>query len=272
MEATFEPRSGNGMPTTINAITLRFSDVGVERGFVKERMPRTIGNFRLLCALALLVSLASLIYAQSWDQGRFPTAEENQVFAVMSFVVVGIAVFAASLIVITFVPGLSSGSNYLALEVFVVMSAVLGMVAHTFALPWYAARAVGVDPAMLGTSSFFGDLTDTRLVLVIDLVVTGTHLALPVRISVIVIVELVSVVCYIVPTWALGGPEMKSGPITTVFLMCLIGMTSWGKRSLEFQERTQFLRLIREKSLRFQSEFEISQHQLAKFQQQDCFF
>ncbi|CAK0877032.1 unnamed protein product [Prorocentrum cordatum] len=145
-------------------------------------------------------------------------------------------------------------------------SAVLPLVAHTFALPWYAARVLGVEPAALGES--FGSLTDTRHVLAIDLLVTGTHLALPVRPYALAIVEVASFLGYVVPAWALGGPEMEDAPFTTMFLACLIGAAAWGKRSMEFQERVQFLTLIRERSLRFQSEFALSQHQLGKFKQQ----
>ncbi|CAK0837684.1 unnamed protein product [Prorocentrum cordatum] len=145
-------------------------------------------------------------------------------------------------------------------------SAVLPLVAHTFALPWYAARALGVEPAALGES--FGTLTDTRHVLAIDLLVTGTHLALPVRPYALAIVEVASLLCYVVPTWALGGPEMEDAPFTLSFLVCLIGSAACGKRSMEFQERAEFLTMIREKSLRFQSDFALSQHQLAKLQQQ----
>ncbi|CAK0809033.1 unnamed protein product [Prorocentrum cordatum] len=181
-------------------------------------------------------------------------------------IVFGIVVWALSLIGISFVPGLFGRANFVVLEIFMATSAVFGLVAHTFALPWYAARALSVDPAALGES--FGTLTDTRMVLAIDLVVTGTHLALPVRISALVIVEVASLLCYVAPTWGLGGPEMEDAPLTAVFLLCLIGAAACGKRSLEYQERVMFLKLIREKSLRFQSEFALSQHQLAKFRQQ----
>jgi len=254
------------VPVTINTITLAFSDPGIERGFVNNRMPRTVVNFRMLIVLGLLLCITSLIVSEFWEVGRYPTEEDYRTRTLMTNVVAGIVVWGIILMAVSFVPGLFRGANFVALEVFMATSAVLPLVAHTFALPWYAARALGVEPAVLGES--FGSLTDTRHVLAIDLVVTATHLALPVRPYALAIVQVASFLCYVVPTWAVGGPEMEDAPFTMIFLLCLIGAAGWGKRSMEFQERVQFLTLIRERSLRFQSEFALSQHQLGKNQQQ----
>ncbi|CAK0858208.1 unnamed protein product [Prorocentrum cordatum] len=244
--------------TSIDTATLRFCHGGIERGFVRDRMPSLVFKFRVLSALVGFMACGSLVLGACWEQGQFPTAEENRTQLFITTAVSCILVTATAMFAVTFILGWALGSNYLALEVIVVVSAVIVVMAHTFAMPWYAARVLGFDPSALGTS--FGPMTETRMVLAINLFVTGTHFVLPVRFYVLISVEVASVLCYTVPTLALGGPEMEYAPLTLMFLMSLVVMAAFGKRSQEYQERTQFVRLIREKSLRFQSEFELSQH------------
>jgi hypothetical protein len=249
-----------GLPINLDRISLRFCDAGIEAGFTKDRVHTLTSNFRMCCAVVAMLAIASLLMAQAWEQGRFSTVEENQTFELMTIIVSGCVVLAAGAIAVTFFSARVFGSNSFALEVFVVVWMMVMVVAHTFALPWYAARVLGFDPQVLGTT--FGQLTDTRMVLAIDGFVTATHLTLPVRFYIIVIVDVASVLCYMVPTWALGGPEMEFAPLTLIFLTALILMAACGTRRSEYQERMQFLSLINERSLRFQSEFKLSQHVL----------
>ena len=97
---------------------------------------------------------------------------------------------------------------------------------------------------------------DIELVLFIDLIITGSHMALPIRWCMLVPVQLSGVLIYAAASLFV---ERNSKPLQPlVFIAVLTFCASFGKRNLERQERQEFRSFMAEKVLRLQMEFKLS--------------
>ncbi|CAK0891915.1 unnamed protein product [Prorocentrum cordatum] len=129
------------------------------------------------------------------------------------------------------------------------------MVAFVLATPHYAGRLLGLDTK---THLEPRQLTDTFVVLGLDALVTSTHIVLPIRYHLMLCVQVCSIFCYAIPAMVLGSAHPGNFPHTMVAFSMLIFVTALGKRSLDREERIHYLALIREKCLRFESEFQLA--------------
>jgi len=248
--------AANGLPggSAPASLTLRFSDPGLEAGFAKHRVPLLISSMRK-CSLCLaLLILVILIVEQPWDRRpeRYGSLLERDVrerchLAVTCFFFLAFFAFC------TWSCPCMNRLSARALEIVGVCMITIGLAAHTFAIPWYMARVLGYD-----AEEVIEGATDANLLLAIDCVVTAAHLLLPIRFFAIVAIDLAGVLAYIVPVFALEGPEMHNAPIHTCFLVCLICLASLGRHAVEYHERCSYVLVITEKRLRFESEFALS--------------
>jgi len=236
--------------------SLAFTDVGQETGFVKARNPRLIQNMRICCLVTGVGLTAELIMFRVWDLSpdRYKSEEQMKInqLSNLSFTmlwVYNMVVWASTLSCFTrrIPPPV--------LEIIYTLSISVGMVAFVLATPHYAGRLLGLDTK---THLEPRQLTDTFVVLGLDALVTSTHIVLPIRYHLMLCVQVCSILCYAIPAMVLGSAHPGNFPHTMVAFSMLIFVTALGKRSLDREERIHYLALIREKCLRFESEFQLA--------------
>ncbi|CAK0906257.1 unnamed protein product [Prorocentrum cordatum] len=245
----------------MNSLTLRFEDDGLEAGFASGR--RT-GLLRSLAACSLCIAVVvgmSLAMQRPWDTSENASRQQAHIMQASNLAFascVGLATlsFAACCLL------LRTGrvSSTLALEILSVTLTCIGMVLVTAGLPFYTGRVLGYDSELYLEGRH---ITDTGLLLSIDAFVTASHMALNVRFRYMIPIQVCGLICYVIPALILGSPEMDNFVQFSSSLLGLIVMAAMGKHILERQERHYFASLIREKSLRFQSEFQLSNFQAA---------
>lgn len=149
------------------------------------------------------------------------------------------------------------GISPLVYEVYIVSSITLTVVLAALSEPWYTAHVLGLEPSQVFEDR--REFSDSWLLLSLDLSLTVTHLALPIRWHILWPFELIMFICYAIMGFVLGNPQPGQVPYNTLTLGVLTWATAVGKRTFEFHERHQHLQLLRERSLRCESEFKLSQ-------------
>jgi hypothetical protein len=212
-----------------------------------------VDRVRETTACLVTLGVGFILIGAPWDVQRL-TLEERDVRQQCDKVVIGICITALVICICIRTP-FAKDLDARVLEAVVVCMTSFGLVAHTFALPWYMAAVLGYDPEEVLPPDTF---TDTGHLLVIHGALTACHLV-PVRFFVIVIVDFVGLLCYVVPVLCLGGPELVNFQYHLGLLMGLTVLALLGKRALESSERRLYVSIITEKRLRFAAEFELSQ-------------
>jgi len=234
----------------------------METGFAKSRQQKLAASM-IKCSIATGGGSGVILLMQKpWESGRdhYVSDEVMQVMQLTN-VMLGSIVITTLLVSLVFsTPCVLRRASPALLEIFSAFIVCLAMVLFLLSVPFYAAKALGIDPEEHLEPQY---ITDTGLLLTIDALITGSHMLLPIRFCFILSVQVVGLLTYVVPALTVGAAESNNAfRLLTIFVV-LIGLACTGKRSLELEERIQFLTVIREKSLRFQLDF-----QLSRFQQQ----
>jgi len=157
----------------------------------------------------------------------------------------------------TRIPSISQRASAFSLEVLVVFALSVCSCAIFWVDSYYLAKFCGWNPHDFYESDKF---TDSRVLLVLTSVLATGHAALPVRWCVIAAHEFCGVAVYLLSVCVVGSPEGTRNALTNVLLFTLTTISmAVGKRQVEAHERDGFQRLIEEKSLRFSTEFKLSQ-------------
>ncbi|CAE8722423.1 unnamed protein product, partial [Polarella glacialis] len=122
---------------------------------------------------------------------------------------------------------------------------------------YYAGKWQGLSSDEIGSA--LGDMyfSDSRVLLCWALITVIAHVHLPIRWCLLIWVEIAVLLSYLVCI-ALGSPEgFTNVAIDWVTLLALILSAAAGKRHVEYLERLSMLALISEKTMRFQSEFQL---------------
>eukprot|EP00927_Polykrikos_kofoidii_P013685 TRINITY_DN15949_c1_g1_i1.p1 TRINITY_DN15949_c1_g1~~TRINITY_DN15949_c1_g1_i1.p1 ORF type:complete len:876 (-),score=137.62 TRINITY_DN15949_c1_g1_i1:12-2639(-) len=127
------------------------------------------------------------------------------------------------------------------------LGAVCMFVALTIAVyyldPYYMAKFHGLDPVNFVASPSRGEkgltLTDTRLLLAVDTIMTISH-SLPIRWCVIWLVDFVAIFGYAFMVAAIGSPEDGNATWNIAMLALLSFSSLVGKRRVEYHERLVF--------------------------------
>ncbi|CAE8709714.1 unnamed protein product, partial [Polarella glacialis] len=122
---------------------------------------------------------------------------------------------------------------------------------------YYAGKWQGLPSDEIGSA--VGDMyfSDSRVLLSWALITVIAHMHLPIRWCLLIWVEIAVLLSYLVCI-ALGSPEgFTNVAINWVTLLALILSAAAGKRHVEYLERLSMLALISEKTMRFQSEFQL---------------
>eukprot|EP00928_Gymnodinium_smaydae_P035807 TRINITY_DN25131_c0_g4_i1.p1 TRINITY_DN25131_c0_g4~~TRINITY_DN25131_c0_g4_i1.p1 ORF type:complete len:794 (-),score=55.89 TRINITY_DN25131_c0_g4_i1:351-2381(-) len=147
------------------------------------------------------------------------------------------------------------------LSVFGCLVSVLLVAQH----PWFVAKALSInDPYMFL-------LTDDKLLLHLDVWLTGLHLMLPMRWTFLMLISFVCFVAYSLPLVVLGSQQgsHSSAALNAIALLMLTVAATWAKRSLELLERTAFTQIAQERTLRYEVEHQLSSLAPAKVRPRD---
>jgi len=242
--------------------TLRFLDAGTEEGLLLSQQPRLVkfafwGFGIFLLTLAMQLALALVL---GWStSGGVTTASQDGLAAASvrnwSFVASGIWIIIGLCIprAAWLRTALGPGRFELAVSMTFSLIPVIGAVA----VPWYSAKIAGVlDPASVLVNPM--DSTDDRLLLYLDMFLTGTHMLIPLRWIALLPLEVVTVLIY-VAALVLGSHVTLARAILNLSWLCtLILCLAWGKRSLERGERDAFAKVAVERTLRCEAEHRLS--------------
>eukprot|EP00401_Gymnodinium_catenatum_P063706 CAMPEP_0117601172 /NCGR_PEP_ID=MMETSP0784-20121206/76885_1 /TAXON_ID=39447 /ORGANISM="" /LENGTH=636 /DNA_ID=CAMNT_0005403865 /DNA_START=168 /DNA_END=2075 /DNA_ORIENTATION=- len=125
------------------------------------------------------------------------------------------------------------------------------------ASPFLLVKMLGTSPdAVWGPTMYF---SDSRSLLVFHGFVAGTHIVLPIRWHMLLLLDGVSLALFGSFMFGVGGPEGDSSAINFFMLMGLVALVSLGHRGHELTERMVFVAFVKEKTLRFEMEFHLEQ-------------
>lgn len=227
-----------------NPLTLRFVEPGVERGYVKLCSDELVPKLSLLGAMLLL--LCVVLWFEWTDDRCCSTALSVALIWRRRAVIATVAALGAVVMVATRVKRFMACVQPALCELGTVCTIVAVTITVYYTNPYYMVKLEGQDPAAIFATDLSeehrrGALTDTRLLLTIDFIVTVSHLALPIRWCVLWPVELAGVLFYAMMIGALGSPEGQgSAGVNLLFLMGLTFGALMGKRRIEFHERVSF--------------------------------
>mmetsp|Transcript_48057 Transcript_48057/g.155067 ORF Transcript_48057/g.155067 Transcript_48057/m.155067 type:complete len:787 (+) Transcript_48057:148-2508(+) len=241
--------------------SLRFEDPGVEGGFVASQHAKLKKQVCfLLCPLAFWILAVYVLFLTSgWSTGggRFVDSAKGARLASMRNWVLG-----GVLAVCVVVAGCTRSSRCMAFlgprgfEVAVTVAIGICGVSVPLQHPWYLASIFGVsDPWAL----VVGDpCVDDNMLLLVHVYSSLSHFVLPIRWVVFWPIEVLVVLCYIIPALAWAS-DLSFGRVALNFLMLglLVVLDAIGKRERERNERQAFVQIAAERTMRVQAEHKL---------------
>eukprot|EP00928_Gymnodinium_smaydae_P097595 TRINITY_DN8888_c0_g2_i1.p1 TRINITY_DN8888_c0_g2~~TRINITY_DN8888_c0_g2_i1.p1 ORF type:complete len:758 (-),score=35.28 TRINITY_DN8888_c0_g2_i1:187-2460(-) len=257
------PRS-RGSRSQYSGRTLRFVNIAVEGAFVKSRYEKlcrsSFFGLLMVCIFAA-VSMAASFTSERWLWSA--SSEGTTIFRVR-MCLMGTIIFMALPLMILMKRSLSTsclrGEHVEALlSVTACFVSMLLVAQH----PWYIAKALSIDDPYMAL------LSDDKLLLHLDVWLTGLHLVLPMRWTFLTLISLTCFAAYSIPPLVLGSQMGSFIALNALILLMLIVASTWGKRSLEMLERTTFTQIAQERTLRYEVEHQLSAMTPAKVRQGD---
>jgi len=249
----------------IHPRTLVFRSRQQELGFLstcKEEFNRnlTIGGAAIVF-LALL-QLLTIVADSATSGGAFEKSNRFPPWAIIRatcFAVGGL--LAASGIVLALVKRLQQLLGLAGCEKLVCGLIGAGIIVAIFMTPWYSARLAGADPHEVVPNRSYHD--DARMLLATDMLVSCAHLALPVRSVVMWVVPVAAVVSYVAATTLFGGPHSVRDTTMNVVLITLLSIFAFiGRQSMERKQRSAYVTVAKERTLRVQAEHQLHHHSM----------
>mmetsp|Transcript_57935 Transcript_57935/g.126985 ORF Transcript_57935/g.126985 Transcript_57935/m.126985 type:complete len:904 (+) Transcript_57935:516-3227(+) len=246
-------------PDELCRYTLRFKDEGVEKGFVQASSHRLMRNLHLCSGLVMLfcgVNLATVSYSgHDYPSEEFYLLKMRSIWFDRMLFIWSVACVACTKAQLKFAI-LPAGL----VEYLVVVMGLLALLLAIFTEPWYLAKMQGVkDPAAAyGYTGF----SDSFTLLAIDIVVTATHVAMPIRWCILWIVEAVGFLIYPALVMAFSMPQQSEWVSSFATLSILNLFAVLGRRHIERYEREAFTNVLRERTLRAETEFKLTQIKL----------
>lgn len=253
----FEGEARAALEGLIDPKTLCFRDGQTEHGFLALREASLATNMFWVFTLMFLYSAAATCHAwiaPDTSGGNFKPEERTRRMVFNRNVV---------LLVVTLVCSIGMGTarlqrsfslfgprafEFLCLGLFLVL--ILGVSAVQ---PWYwsrLCRVVGRDE-ITNPSAY----DDSNFILMLDGILTGIHLMLPMRWVAMWPVEVGAVLAYVLFAVFLGSPMELREVVFKSLAICLLSLAACiGKRDVELHERTAFARLVQERTKRVEVE------------------
>lgn len=230
----------------LNPLTLRFSDKEAEYKYLaanSEELASKLGLCAIVCFFIDVIVLVRLsmneasMYANEEAKSEHPT--------VQVVIIIFLALIGACLLAVGFTARLQLSRQKFSPGAFEQGAALLVCLAAITPLlvsPYYIVRIAGIDPPTVLSSTY---LHDTGLCLATDLVVTASHLLLPIRWSKLWPVEVLGIICYVLVVIFVGSPEQEQARANCYMLVGLVALATVGKRAMEYADRNAFITMRR---------------------------
>eukprot|EP00928_Gymnodinium_smaydae_P090652 TRINITY_DN7441_c0_g2_i1.p1 TRINITY_DN7441_c0_g2~~TRINITY_DN7441_c0_g2_i1.p1 ORF type:complete len:760 (-),score=84.69 TRINITY_DN7441_c0_g2_i1:127-2406(-) len=246
-----------GDSRTYSVTTLRFHNESTEAAFVASRYDKLCTSAMFGLTISCLYISASLVSAFTIEE--FDSSPEGlRLYQTRSYVLGFIAFFFIPLLMMVTMARRTKCCSGSALEFLLAVAACLITVLAIVQHPWYLAKALRIeDPRSIVLDA--RKFNEDRLLLYLDMWLTGCHLVLRMRWFVLTLIDVVCVVAYLSAVVLLGpqADEVDTG-LNLCLLIMLTLAASWGKRALEIYERTAFTQLAEERTLRYRAEHQLS--------------
>jgi len=242
------------------AIWLCFKDKYAERGFLSSRRDKLTSKVLQGIAAALvyllLTILLILFVGSSSSGGVFKDTDEGRQLGKLRNIVIFTMAGSFALLLLP-VRYFSAASLEVCVTCLACVVAIFLILEH----PWYLAKLCGIpDPwAHIPDRSISND---NLLLLHLDLGLTACHLMMPIRWMMLWPVDVLVILCYVVPAVLLGSPlHIFCVGLNSVMIVLFVVMASLGKRMLEIHERHAFAQVAVERTMRAEAEFKLAQCQ-----------
>jgi len=241
-------------------LTLRFQDPAQEKGFLRYYSALLARSAFILVLVTTAFPVIALILTVLWWDTSLLSHDGMLVFKVKVGLLVVYVLAATATMVCFRVERLLQCIGFAQREIIVTILATLLTFVFALSDTFYCCKMLGFDPYTDLLPVTTGPYTDTALALVLANITAALHLAMPIRWYISVSQEAATVLVYGGCTMGLGGPiESAQQRFRFVaFLSCLVFLTAIGKRQIERTERAMFARLVAERTLRTQAEFQLS--------------
>jgi len=244
----------------ISPWTLRYQDQAREQAFAAQHKIALGTYFARILAFGLigsliLISFMSVVYMRLYMGTPIDTAHWIHLVRMGSE---GVLILAMVLcIVVLRCSRFVQRSSPATLEAAVTSFMILLMTGTALADRPKSARILGYDHKEIFGNDVYA--SDSRALLVIDLVITCVHIGLPIRWFQLLPLEIAAVLLYVAIVAIIGNDEPAADTFFSfVLLTLLILLASLGKRASELGERIAFMSMIEEKSLRCDAEFKLA--------------
>mmetsp|Transcript_8676 Transcript_8676/g.24211 ORF Transcript_8676/g.24211 Transcript_8676/m.24211 type:complete len:787 (+) Transcript_8676:148-2508(+) len=241
--------------------SLRFADPGVEEGFVASQHAKLKKQICvLLCPFACFILVLYLFFLTSgWSTGggRFVESTEGMRLAAMrNWVLGGMLAVCVVVVVCTRSSRCMAFLSPRAFEVAVTVAIGILCVCTPLQHPWYLASIFGVSDRLAVMVE--APCVDDSMLLLLHVCSSLCHFVLPVRWVVIWPLEVLVVLCYIIPALAWAS-DLAVGRIVLNFVMLglLVVVDAMGKRERERNERQAFVQIAAERTMRVQAEHKL---------------
>jgi len=240
--------------------TLRFHDSRREHGFLlvcSNRAASKIVLLHALCAAYVSAILMNIFFRWGTSGGNFVSSSDTASMASTRNLILIVTL-------LTSIAGMIGAKLHLLLDIlgpsglerFAMMSFTILVFVCCVTQPWYLARLFSFDPRTVVANQTAFD--DANVILALDAIVTGVHLLLPSRWYMMIPLDAFVVVCYPVMAFGLGSPMPIQNIIFNSLTSILLVLAACsGKRSNEFHERSEFVRIASERTKRVQVEHQL---------------
>ena len=251
MERVAGLSSADGLP--MKPWTMMFEDPMVEEAYTKSRHPSMLLNLSrmsLIVALGILTTFVSplmnlLLGSFTGCSGGADMSEMANRSVLLLVGLIGAVVFRC--------PGAEQRFSFRACEAYVTCFCLVVLLIPI----WY----MRPDAHVLLTQSTFSEKatcfyyaeTNARTALVMDCLVTMTHLMLPIRWCVMIWMDLICVFVFAMQRWVLLGSQGDFS--TLVAFTSLVIAASLGLHFAEFNQRLNFATISKEREMRYKAEF-----------------
>eukprot|EP00403_Amphidinium_massartii_P002078 CAMPEP_0178377010 /NCGR_PEP_ID=MMETSP0689_2-20121128/3699_1 /TAXON_ID=160604 /ORGANISM="Amphidinium massartii, Strain CS-259" /LENGTH=898 /DNA_ID=CAMNT_0019997053 /DNA_START=21 /DNA_END=2714 /DNA_ORIENTATION=- len=237
-------------------ISLRFDDPLTETGFISSCKARLVATSFAGCLIAIGMIGFSLGHNQLLRGSEFSSSEGSSLRKIIVGVWLSLIAILSAVAVLFGCRRIHRFLPPLAIEVLMTLVLNLLLMSTLFTSRWYLAQMHGYDPPEVYGLEV-AQFSDTALLLVIDAIITASHLLIPVRWFILCSSEVVALAVSGYALFSLDSRE-ESPSFAFACLAVLVLIASVGKRSQEYSDRNLFRQLVLERGLRYAAEHELS--------------
>jgi len=235
--------------------SLRFPDPMQERGYVSSCHRRLMNSVLVGSIIVTLMTLMSLVHNKVLRDKDFTQESAKGLRRIIMGIWIAESVLFTAAAIWSRCRWLHRRTPLIVNEVVVAGTLSILIVGTFCSNRYYLAKLHGWDP--LEVYSEESHYSDTALLLIVDAIITGSHLLAPIRWFVLVSTEIVALLVCGYGLFILGSPE--TSPFFSFACLTALTVTAgMGRRSQERSDRKAFKELVDERGLRYAAEHELS--------------